>query len=638
MATTRTRRWVRWLLLVSAAVAAGLAILGLLIVPVLFGFLPYAIQDHPVEWWAAVVAVAFASAHFFVRSRAGGNPAGWRTRARERLQRLLDRLDAGSAWALNGGLALAVALFTVFLLAAWAPHYLTWPWCRDEDTFANLAQSWAAGIRPYRDIRAYNFPGHIYLHWLIGRTFGWGHTSIFYAFDAAALVTLGVASSAWSCRLFGTALPGLVANLAFLGLYLNLDYETVAERDWHATLAIVLALMLLEAWPVPGRPAFWIAAALAASALTIRPHVVLFLPAVASAIAEHPRPARAITMWKWAAAFGLFACLGFAPLAAQGLVDDLIRGLHVVAFGGPYSRATPADAVTVLLDELRGPWTIAVLGCLILLWRLDTPIRRPARTWLLALTAAILYRCFHPVQHHYLAHPLALVGSISLALPVARIASFPSPRPLRVLVLALILYEVMPRLPDFCAPRDSILAISSLIRGIDPAEPPPGCRNLWFRPHVCHYEWSDYCRALDYLRRTTSPETEVANVLRHLPFPSMNGPAGRLSPFRAESGICWMWLIDIDLDAPFAAALEQTPDSVVVWSPAEVRFDPRLKLERVTAVIHRCYHPAARFGMIEVWRRSYRGRDATDGAPMPMPGRPASSGSQPSAIARAAPR
>ena len=47
------------------------------------------------------------------------------------------------------------------MLASWALHYLTWPWCRDEDTFATLALSWDAGIRPYRDIRAYNFPGHI---------------------------------------------------------------------------------------------------------------------------------------------------------------------------------------------------------------------------------------------------------------------------------------------------------------------------------------------------------------------------------------------------------------------------------------------------------------------------------------------
>ena len=109
------------------------------------------------------LVVAFKGAHAFVAARPVDDPAA--TRAR----RFLDRLDAGSSRALDGGLVLAVALCATVLLASWVPHYLTWPWCRDEDTFATLALSWDAGIRPYRDIRAYNFPGHIYLHWLIGR-------------------------------------------------------------------------------------------------------------------------------------------------------------------------------------------------------------------------------------------------------------------------------------------------------------------------------------------------------------------------------------------------------------------------------------------------------------------------------------
>ena len=198
----------------------------------------------------------------------------------------------------------------------------------------------------------------------------------------------------------------------------------------------------------------------------------------------------------------------------------------------------------------------------------------------------------------------------------------------------MILFEAVPRLPAFCAPLESVRALGTLARGVEPLEPPPGCRLPWFQPRRCHYEWADCCRALDYLRRFTSPETEVANVLKQTPFPSLNGPAGRLSPFHAESGICWMWLIDLDLDAPFAEALEATPNSVVVWSPGEVDIQPRLKLERVTAVIRRHYRPEARFGPIEVWRRS--AGDAIGRTP--MPGRPTSSGSRPPAMALAAPR
>ena len=63
----------------------------------------------------------------------------------------------------------------------------------------------------------------------------------------------------------------------FLTFYLNLDYQTVAERDWHASLCVVLGLLMLQAWP--GRTSRIVSALLAAIALTIRPHVLLFLPA-----------------------------------------------------------------------------------------------------------------------------------------------------------------------------------------------------------------------------------------------------------------------------------------------------------------------------------------------------------------------
>jgi hypothetical protein len=189
----------------------------------------------------------------------------------------------------------------------------------------------------------------------------------------------------------------------------------------------------------------------------------------------------------------------------------------------------------------------------------------------------------------------------------------------RVLAILLILYEAVPRVPLFCSPLESLRALGTLARGVYPAEAPPGCRHPWFRPYSSHYKWPDYCNVLDYLRREIGPGTQIANVLKHPPFPSLNGPLGRLSPFRAESGICWMWLVNVDLDAPFAEALERTPDSVVVWSPKEIHTQPRLELERVTEVIRRHYRPAAQFGSIEVWRRDdspQRGRAATDQEPV----------------------
>jgi hypothetical protein len=63
-----------------------------------------------------------------------------------------------------------------------------------------------------------------------------------------------------------------------------------------------------------------------------------------------------------------------------------------------------------------------------------------------------------------------------------------------------------------------------------------------------------------------------------------------------------MLLVDLDLDAEFAAELEQAADSVVVWAPADDRFPSRLSLPRLTEVIRKLYRPEARFGRIEVWR------------------------------------
>ena len=182
---TSGSRIVRWLLVLGGGVGATLVLAALMILPALIGLLPHWITGRPVECTAVALVAAFAAVRAFAASRPADEPAAGRAR------RFLDRLDARSTRAIDGGLAVALGSLAVAMLAAWAPHYVTWPWCRDEDTFATLAQSWDAGIRPYRDIRAYNFPGHIYLHWLIGRILGWGRTVVFYALDVVALGAVG---------------------------------------------------------------------------------------------------------------------------------------------------------------------------------------------------------------------------------------------------------------------------------------------------------------------------------------------------------------------------------------------------------------------------------------------------------------
>jgi hypothetical protein len=595
--------------IVALVLAGTIAVVLVILAPDLQWFLPDAIRRRRIGMALVALAATYAIARTLAVRRQAGVPSS------HPLDRALDRVNALADVALSGGLTIIVAVTGLAFLATWLPHYLLWPWSRDADTFATLAQSWDAGIRPYRDIRGYNFPGAIYLSWVLGKSFGWGRTWALYAFDAAALVALGVILAAWSRRCLGRMFPGLAAYLVFLTFYLSRDFETVAQRDWHASLCVVLGLLILQAWP--SRTSRILSALLCAGALAIRPHAGLFLPAMAAAVLEGagrhddgPRSRRAIELrWlaEWLLALGGFTVLAFAPLLVAGIADDLIRGLKVVAFGGPYNRANPATATQVLVEELVQPATRIVIGLFVVLLAANRGAsRRRAVTWGLALSAALVYRLFHPVQHAYLIYPLTLVGSVAMALPIAWIIDRAGvPPPLRVLVVLALVVETSLGPPLFCDPSATVEAIQSLAHGeMLPIHSPPGSR-AWFDPTKARwYAWEDYRDALIYLRRNTRPGTLVANVLKEPPFPAINGPTGRLSPFRAESGICWMWLVDIDLEPEFASSLEGADDSVVVWSPEEHKLLSQLRLDRLASVIRKRYRPEARFGHIEVWRRA----------------------------------
>ena len=81
-------------------------------------------------------------------------------------------MEWGAVWVLNGPLTLALLGLCAFQLATWVPHYLTWPWFADHDVFATLALGWEHGQLPYRDLAGNNFPGTVYLFWIVGKLFG----------------------------------------------------------------------------------------------------------------------------------------------------------------------------------------------------------------------------------------------------------------------------------------------------------------------------------------------------------------------------------------------------------------------------------------------------------------------------------
>ncbi len=514
------------------------------------------------------------------------------------------------------GVPLSGVLITlcVVMLAGWLPHYLTWPWWIDLDALAAVAQGWDAGIRPYRDVAIFNFPGQIELFWLLGTSLGWGRTAPIYAVDGALLVVLGLVMSAWSRRGFGRSAPGLVGFVAFLHYYLSLDYALAAQRDWHGPLLVVLGMMLVQAWP--GLAGSLCSGLLFGLAFVIRPHVLLFTPAVALVVAMSVsadpasgepagrRQARSRALLAWAVAAGMGVAAGFAPLAAQGLLGDFVRGVRQASHGryGEY----PVGLVRKVIVQLGEP-RFAMGSALAVAVALVAPsgIRRLALPWVLMLLPVLVYRPLHPFPHAYLAHPLWLIWSINLAVITgAAMTAWKRRSWLALGSVGLLLALALPGVPRFCDMGASLRAIGDLGRRIEPAHVPLGAA-AHFAPGDSNspYTWDQYREVLAYLRLRTGPRTQVANLLRNVPFPGVNGSVGRISPLRADSGILWLYQLDIGREADYARLLEAADDAVVVWIPGERSFDPRLQIPILERTVPQFYHPEARLGGIQVWRR-----------------------------------
>jgi hypothetical protein len=521
------------------------------------------------------------------------------------LQGRLPRLDPLSARALRGPVTIAAGTAAALMLLTWIPHYLTWPWWPDVDQFAVSAQSWSVGIVPYRDQLDFDFPGPIYLHYILGKVFGWGATVAFHAMDAGFVVLLGVALWAWSRRLFGSALPGLVSYLTYLCTYLDLDVSMVAQRDWHGPLFVVLGLLALDVWP--GRQGRIISALALAVALAFRPQEVVFLPAMAAAVAEGER--RAGEPWwaairpllEWAAYLALSLLVSFSPLIVAGTLDDLIRAVRS-AGEGSYNRMTWFWFTEGLRVYFRKAWTLGVLAAVTLV-ALAGPLslRRPARTWALALLGVFFYKPLSPWPHPYLDQPIALIWAINLAILVAWLLSVTTlTASVRLAAIAAVAACGVPGLPRFCTVGPSLRAVGPLLRGEDPAEEPPGCIRQFASKEwpSDRYRWDDYRAVLSWIRRSTPGDARIADLLWNVPFPPVNGPTGRLTPFPAAGGYIHLWMVDPGLLDAYVRVLKERPNILVVWSPGKPnRFFPELD-----RAVHEDYRPVSRFGDIEVWR------------------------------------
>ena len=321
------------------------------------------------------------------------------------------------------------------------------------------------------------------------------------------------------------------------------------SADRHATLAAALAIMTIEAFP--GRRAIWAAAALEAVCSPFVPTPSCFCRRWPLQSPSGRGCAR--TGSEWAIALVLFTALGFAPLVAQGILDDLVRGPR----GGVWRSVQPCLFLRGGRDHCPRTEFSSY----------SPHARMPDRALgLRAVFSGSLVTDVVAGSRGRTRLPSAAPGSARLpgessgldrvdfpgrtGLPGSR-ASPALPGPCDFWRFVSFLVKQSPKFPHFayrlrvsgpwavpCA-RPAGRSASGLPGPLVPAEVLPPLLDLLL-PGTCD------------LRRTTTSDTEIANVLKQTPYPSFNGPPGRRSPFRSESGICWMLLVDMDLDDEFA--------------------------------------------------------------------------------------
>jgi hypothetical protein len=531
-----------------------------------------------------------------------------------------DPWDRAALFLLSGPLAVLIGCACLVLLASWVPHYLAWPYYSDHDAYATLAYGWAHGDLPYRDVLCNNFPGQVYLFWVLGKLVGWGQPIAFYVVDSALLLSFGGLILAWSHRRLGSGLPGLVGYVAFLGYYLGLDYSLTGQRDWHAPFFAVSAILLVQAWP--GRLARTLSALGFAMAILVRPQSVVLLPALLATFFVLPtsrerslseRRTRALLGWftAWAA----FLVLGFAPLLASGVFADFLRGIRHTVPGGGYSQVGIASFVKAALRQLLvlKAWGIALPVAILAVRRRvadDSQARNVAGIWLAALAGAMLIKPLSPSPHLSYLHPVMVVVGVLIAVLVRQVLDLPNLTPsVRLAAVVLVAALCVGDKPRFCSLPRSLAAIKDLRHGQESADAPLGYVTNPGVAFAAAYEWRDYQDLLVYLRQNLGPETRVANALKGCP--SITAPARRRTAFPAES-VEWVTLVAPEDEVRFIAALEREPDSIVVWDPSEegkTRLDFRSELAGLTAAIRRLYEPSARFGRIEVWTRRSAARE-----------------------------
>ncbi len=518
------------------------------------------------------------------------------------------------AWGLGWPITAALALWCLAVLALWVPPYLTLPLFTDHDHFAMLAQSWDAGVLPYRTHHSNQFPGELYLFWALGRGFGWGRALPFYAADVALVVGFGLLLVAWSVRHFGRALFGVVGFAVFLGFYASEAFELTGQREWHVMAAVVLSLLALR--PGSGRTGLVVSALAFAVALLIRPQAVLAAPGLLLALgARAPegdlrQGLRAIV--GWGALVTLAFGLGLVPLAAGGLLGDFLHDVTGtrLAIGRGYGDlgSLRLRLRTHLALCHRHPQFL-VLPVLVLVLSLGEPAarRRYHRALAVAALGLGLYQAISPAEHRYYEIPpsvaSALLAGVVAGQLLGRLPRTEVALAVLLLVLGLAGWTARPTYTSVTAARQ---ALADLRSDRVPLRPPPA---YW---DYVGYDWPELQAALEYLRRTTTPDTPVASLCQ--------ASTALVSAIPRRQGLPVDFLLFLLSGGAYRdevlATLRDDHELVILWNPSiEESHWPGCAV--VFEAVRNYYEPDWAFGPLEVWRH----RQARRPGPAPAPRR-----------------
>jgi len=499
-----------------------------------------------------------------------------------------------------------VALWCVFLVLTWLPSYLTWPWQNDSEHFAMLAQLWDSGKLPYRDMFSTQFPGEIYIHYLLGKAFGWGNTAAYYAFDAALVIAFGFLLIAWGRRQIGSLLPGLIGFSTFLLFYVSQNTMVAGEREWHAAFLAMCSLLLLGLGS--GQTLRTLSAVAFGLALVVRPQVFLFLPALLLALdgsargVGEPWRRTLVAFLGWGAVAGVVTAVGFLPVVWAGVLGDFLSCVKELV-QPPYNSTSPGQVVIRMLPQKHPIVLLAATALIVLLWdRTGGEPRRKAWVVFAALVGVSFYAAISPTRVVYYAIPQVAAASLGVTYLVTQVLRYGG-RPTRLTVAAIALsflfFGASTKPLSFKAlrPGTETYGLMTAVHVLRAGDLAPSTPLGYFSP----YPWTDHRALMEYLQGHTTPQTLVANLLvEHTSAVTSEIP--RLTALPVDSNCLGMYRIP-SLVARDTAALETTTgECVVLWDPTCL-LGRSTEFSRLFETVRRLFQFETRFGSLEVWRR-----------------------------------